>query len=313
MIKVRNLKACYKTIKGDVEAVSDINIDFEDNKIISIAGESGCGKSTLLKLLYGYVESPLYVKSGNITFDFHKDNTRFDINTAKKYWWKKISYVPQGSMSILNPVVKIKKQFLDVYDYRINKKDILNQIAEYFSALNLTADVLNLYPHQLSGGMRQRVLIALGTFFNPDVILADEPTTALDVVVQKDILELIMNVQRKQKNTIFFVSHDMGVHYQIADKMAISYAGKIVEYGDKETIFNNPVHPYTKMLINSLPRIGDSMKRSGISGRPPSLLNPPKGCRFAQRCLFATEKCKKTEPKFEEKEKGHLSACYLNK
>ena len=158
--------------------------------------------------------------------------------------------------------------------------------------------------------MRQRIMVAMATFFQPDVILADEPTTALDVVVQKSILLLLMNLQEKMQNTIIFVSHDMGVHYQITHKMLIMYAAKAVEYGDSETIFTQPLHPYTRMLINSLPTIGDEHTREGISGRPPSLWENLQGCRFAARCPQATELCRSQEPAFVEYRPGHFAACH---
>jgi peptide/nickel transport system ATP-binding protein len=158
--------------------------------------------------------------------------------------------------------------------------------------------------------MRQRIMVAMATFFQPDVILADEPTTALDVVVQKSILLLLMNLQEKMHNTIIFVSHDMGVHYQITHKMLIMYAAKAVEYGDSETIFTQPLHPYTRMLINSLPTIGDERAREGVPGSPPSLWEKLQGCRFAARCPLATELCRTKEPEFVEYRPGHFAACH---
>jgi len=171
--------------------------------------------------------------------------------------------------------------------------------------------VLEAYPFQLSGGMRQRVIIALATFMAPSLVLADEPTTALDVVVQKDILMLLMRLQKQFKNTMVLVSHDMGVHYQITKRMGIMYAGSMVEIGETERIFNDPVHPYTRMLVNALPRVGDTRPREGIPGRPPSLLNPPDGCRFAPRCPQATDLCRQTSPAFAEIADGHFAACHM--
>lgn len=167
--------------------------------------------------------------------------------------------------------------------------------------------------HQLSGGMRQRVIIALATFMSPNVVLADEPTTALDVVVQKGILKMLMRLQKQLKNTMVIVSHDMGVHYQITDRMAIMYSGSIIELGPTDAIFNDPIHPYTKMLVDSLPRVGDKSQKVGIPGRPPTLKNPPPGCRFAARCPHATDRCRQEIPEFIEVKPGRFAACHLLK
>jgi peptide/nickel transport system ATP-binding protein len=210
----------------------------------------------------------------------------------------------------MNPVVRIRQQFLDFLDPKQNKQEVLEQVRRYVKSLDLPPESLDAYPHQLSGGMRQRMMVAMGTFFKPDIILADEPTTALDVVVQKGILLLLMNIQEQMKNTILFVSHDMGVHYQISHKMLIMYAAKVVEFGDSEKVFSAPLHPYTKMLTEALPTIGDAHVREGVSGRPPSLWDKLTGCRFAARCPLATDICKTQEPPLAEHTPGHFSACH---
>jgi peptide/nickel transport system ATP-binding protein len=218
-------------------------------------------------------------------------------------------------MSSLNPVIRIRQQFVDFLDTKKNdpkqnNAQVLEKVRSYVKQLGLPPEAIDSYSHQLSGGMRQRIMVAMATFFQPDVILADEPTTALDVVVQKSILLLLMDLQEKMQNTIIFVSHDMGVHYQITHKMLIMYAAKAVEYGDSETIFAQPLHPYTRMLINSLPTIGDEQAREGIPGRPPSLWENLQGCRFAARCPLATELCRAQEPAFVEYRPGHFVACH---
>jgi len=174
----------------------------------------------------------------------------------------------------------------------------------------LPPEALDAYPHQLSGGMRQRIMIAMATFFQPDIILADEPTTALDVVVQKGILLLLKELQERMGNTIIIVSHDMGVHYQIAHKVLVMYAAKAVEFGDSVVVFESALHPYTKMLIESLPTIGDDQRRQGVVGRPPSLWEDLQGCRFAPRCPLATELCRTKEPPLRELQPGHWVACH---
>ncbi len=193
------------------------------------------------------------------------------------------------------------------------KEQTLARVAKYLEELNLSPDILESYPFQLSGGMRQRVIIALATFMSPNVVLADEPTTALDVVVQKGILKMLMRLQKQLKNTMVIVSHDMGVHYQITDRMAIMYSGSIIELGPTDAIFNDPIHPYTKMLVDSLPRVGDKSQKVGIPGRPPALKNPPPGCRFAARCPHATDRCRQEIPEFIEVKPGRFAACHLLK
>ena len=232
----------------------------------------------------------------------------------RKHWWEYISYIPQGSMSVLNPVIRIESQFFDAVPKSNNlkgKKNIRERVAAYLKELDLPVEVMRSYPHQLSGGMKQRVLVALGTFLHPQIVLADEPTTALDVVVQKGILLMLIELQQQMENTLVVVSHDMGVHYQISDRLAIMYAGKLVEYGPTAAIFNNPLHPYTQMLIQSLPRVGDRSQRVGISGRPPNLIDPPAGCRFSGRCPKVMDHCAHQEPALLQVDPEHFVACHL--
>jgi peptide/nickel transport system ATP-binding protein len=316
MLRLNDLRAYYETPKGVVKAVDGVTFDIRENEILGIAGESGCGKSTLLKILYGYIQPPLRIVSGKFEAEMKRDGEQVTLgpDELKKYWWQFISYIPQGSMSVLNPVVRIENQFFDAVakSHELKDKNVIRErVAAYLKELDLPVEVLKSYAHQLSGGMKQRVLVALGTFLHPQIVLADEPTTALDVVVQKDILLLLTELQARMKNTFVIVSHDMGVHYQVTDRMAIMYAGKLVELGPTDAIFNEPRHPYTQLLIQSLPRVGDERTRVGIGGRPPSLLAPPDGCRFAARCPFVMDRCRVQEPAFIEVEPDHYVACHL--
>lgn len=319
MLKIENLSASYKTIDGNVHVVKDVNFDINDNEIFGIAGESGCGKSTLLKTLYDIIEFPLEIDKGRVVLSGKKNGKPFSFESGniRKSWWNHISYVPQAAQSVLNPIVKLKNQFLDSIpeEDRKNetKQQTLDRVGKYLEELGLSRDVLEAYPFQLSGGMRQRAIIALATFMSPSVVLADEPTTALDVVVQRGILMMLTRLQKNLKNTLVIVSHDMGVHYQITDRMGIMYSGSFVELGKTEDIFNDPIHPYTRMLIGALPRVGDKSQKVGIAGRPPSLKNPPPGCRFAERCPQATELCRKDVPAFREIKPGRFAACHYLK
>jgi peptide/nickel transport system ATP-binding protein len=311
MIRLNNVVATYKTERGLVNAVDGVTLEIPDGCILGIAGESGCGKSTLMKVIYGDTGFPLSLSSGSVDYGFLDDQGNPVTNrNIQKFWFKRISYIPQSSMSSLNPVVRIRKQFLDFQEPSKNKAKVLAEVQSFVKKLDLPPESIDSYPHQLSGGMRQRMMIAMATFFQPEIILADEPTTALDVVVQKSILVLLMNLQEQMHNTIILVSHDMGVHYQVTHKMLIMYAAKAAEYGDSEEIFKRPLHPYTKMLINSLPTIGDDQAREGIPGRPPSLWEKLEGCRFADRCPLATAKCRAEEPEFVEYRPGHFAACH---
>jgi len=320
MLKIENLSASYKTIDGDIHVVKDCNFEIYDNEIFGIAGESGCGKSTLLKTLYDIIEFPLQIDKGKVVLSGTKNGKAFEFESGnlRKAWWNQMAYVPQAAQSVLNPIVRLKSQFLDSIPKEDRgsetKEQTLKRVGDYLTQLGLSPDILESFPFQLSGGMRQRAIIALATFMSPNLILADEPTTALDVVVQRGILMMLTSLQQKLKNTLVIVSHDMGVHYQITDRMGIMYSGSFVELGPTEAIFEEPIHPYTQLLIAALPRVGDKTQKEGIPGRPPSLKNPPDGCRFAARCPYATDLCRKDVPAFEEILPGRFAAChYLKK
>jgi peptide/nickel transport system ATP-binding protein len=217
MLKIDHLSTSYKTIDGNVHVVKDVNFEIFDNEIFGIAGESGCGKTTLLKALYDIVEFPLEIDAGKVILSGEKNGKTFSFESGKirKTWWNNISYVPQAAQSVLNPITRLKSQFLDSIPKADRKNETeaqtLARVANYLEELSLSPDLLNAFPLQLSGGMRQRVIIALATFMSPNVVLADEPTTALDVVVQRGILMMLMRLQKQFKNTLVLVSHDMGV------------------------------------------------------------------------------------------------------
>ncbi len=320
VLRIENLRAYYITslygIERKVRAVDNVSLEVLENEILGIAGESGCGKSTLLKTMIGLIKPPLTVLDGKILYKLNREeidiiSQKEEINNLK---WKVFSYVPQGSMSVLNPTRKIIKTFEDLLKvhFEINDKKEIRKISEeHLKALGLPSEVLNSYPHQLSGGMRQRVTIALSTILRPSVIIADEATTALDVVVQRGVIQLLKKIQSEFKNSIVIVTHDMGVHANIADRIGIMYAGKILEIGSAKDIFKNPLHPYTKYLIESLPKIGDKSLRKSVPGAPPSLINPPTGCRFHPRCNMVMEICKKEVPALVDVKDGHKVACFL--
>jgi peptide/nickel transport system ATP-binding protein len=225
-----------------------------------------------------------------------------------------ISYIPQGSMSVFNPVLKIKGTFADFIGSHVpgqSREEIFELARKRILELGLPQNVLDVYPHQLSGGMRQRVTIALAASLNPRIMIGDEPTTALDVVVQRGVIQMLKDIQKSLKNTIILVTHDMGVHANIADRIGIMYAGKIVEEARAGQIFAQPLHPYTQFLINSLPKFGDKSMRDSVPGSPPSLADLPNGCPFHPRCPHVKEICRRQMPDFSHQGEDHKVACWL--
>ncbi|MFN8443996.1 MAG: ABC transporter ATP-binding protein [Caldilineaceae bacterium] len=322
LLEVKDLRAYYQTevygISRTVRAVDDVSLELLSDEIYGVAGESSCGKTTLIKVLSGTIKPPLKVETGSVIYDFGSDKvdmlhaSQADLRVNVR--WKEISYVMQGSMSVLNPVRRIMRTFEDIVDTHQgipDKRAFLEKTREHVRTLGLPPDVLNLFPHQLSGGMRQRVAIALATVFHPSLIIADEPTTALDVVVQRGVLQMLKDIQSESKNTVLLVTHDLAVHANVADRVAVMYAGRIVEEAPTQTIFNNPSHPYTQHLIHSLPMIGDRSTKASLSGAPPNLANPPSGCRFHPRCPFAMDRCRHETPKMLTLPDRHRVACHL--
>ncbi|MCC5957718.1 MAG: ABC transporter ATP-binding protein [Rhodobacteraceae bacterium] len=295
--------------------MDDVTMSIRRNEIYGIAGESSSGKTSLIKTFAAAIRPPLQIVGGSMTYRFGDKiidpyaATKAQVDAIR---WKNMSYIMQGSMSVLNPVRKIRRAFRDfaLRPMGLNERQFWLAVSQHLERLNLPERVLNSYPHELSGGMRQRVTIALATVCRPQFIIADEPTTALDVVVQKDVLAMIRDVQREIGSSVVFVTHDMSVHANIADRIGIVYAGRLVEEGPTRTLFTAPRHPYTAHLVASLPRIGDLSKKPSLDGRPPNLADPPKGCRFHPRCPMAVAKCATEVPPMETIGPDHRSACW---
>jgi len=318
--EVRNLRAYYVTstssVQRTVRAVDDISLQIHEGEVYGIAGESGCGKSTLLKVLLGMLTPPLTVVGGSV--HYRVDGRDIDVlalsdRDLRAMRWKVVSYIPQGSMHVLNPVSKIRNTFRDFIaahkpEWSAHTDE---HVRDYLDELGLPENVLDTYPHQLSGGMRQRVTIALATILSPRLVLADEPTTALDVVVQRGVIQLLEDIRTRMGSTLVLVTHDMGVHANLAKRVLVLYAGQVMEEADTVTLFEQPLHPYTQYLIKSLPRLDERSERVSIPGRPPALDNPPTGCRFHPRCPYAMDVCKTVAPRLEEITPGHRVACHL--
>jgi len=320
IVEVKDLKAYYHThaygVERTVKAVDGITLNIPEGEVYGIAGESGCGKSTLLKVLLGAHKPPLYVVDGTVRYlfdDAQIGTLSLDQNTLRELRWKQVSYIPQGSMHVLNPVRRIEDIFHDFVaaHQQVSKTESTQLTRTYLRELGLPEKVMAAYPHQLSGGMRQRVTIALATILSPKLIFADEPTTALDVIVQRGVIQILKEIKRREGSTFVLITHDLGVHANLADRIAVLYAGKLVEEADTRTILKKPLHPYTKFLIQSLPRLDDRTTRVSIPGRPPALDNPPDGCRFHPRCPLAVDKCRTVDPAMVTIQPGHRVACHV--
>ena len=294
-LDVKNLSAIYNTSKGNVHALENVSFSLNEGESIGIAGESACGKSTLglslIRMLLGGK-----IVSGQVYFD---DNSILDLQESefnKNYRWKKIAMVFQGAMNTLDPVFTIKEQFVEILKQHKFDGDYKKAISDGINSVSLNEDVLKKYPHELSGGMKQRIIIAMALLLKPNFVIADEPTTALDVLIQAQIINLLKKL-KKDGMSIMLITHDLAILSEIAEKIGIMYGGQMVEFGTSEDIFKNPKHPYTQALLESIPRLhGDKPKY--IKGVPPSLLEPNSECRFIARCPMAMEKCKKDPPNF---------------
>jgi peptide/nickel transport system ATP-binding protein len=319
VLTVSNLRAYYRTaafgVEREVRAVDDVSLTIEAGEIYGLAGESSSGKTSLIKTIANAIQPPLQVLGGSVVFDFsgrRLDIHAIDARALAAIRWKHLSYIMQGSMNVLNPVRRVRHSFVDFAFRHISAPmpRFLQLVRDHLQRLHLAPEVLEAYPHQLSGGMRQRVTIALATLCRPEFIIADEPTTALDVVVQKSVLAMIHEIQRELGSSILFVTHDMSVHANLSDRLGIMYAGRLVEEGRTADVFRRPRHPYTAHLIASLPRLGDASPKQGLAGAPPSLADPPSGCRFHPRCPRASDDCRRQAPSMEWHAPGHRVACF---
>jgi peptide/nickel transport system ATP-binding protein len=331
ILTVSGLRAYYQTsafgIDREVRAVDDVSFHVGVNEIYGLAGESSCGKTTLIKTIAAAIRPPLKVVTGTIIFNFpgtfnfpgsfnfpgrRVSVTEVDAEALADTRWRHLSYIMQGSMNVLNPVRRIRHSFVDFAFRHVAKPmpEFLDIVWAHLARLQLEPEILDAYPHQLSGGMRQRVTIALATVCRPAFIIADEPTTALDVIIQKDVLAMIREVQRELGSSLIFVTHDLAVHANLSHRLGIMYAGRLVEEGRTADVFRQPRHPYTSHLISTLPRIGQIAPRSALDGTPPNLADPPAGCRFHPRCPLAMDVCRRQNPPMTEQSPGHRVACF---
>ena len=294
LLSINGLFCKYPSSNGPVYAVDDVDFELDFGESLGIAGESACGKSTLglslMKMLSGGKSTGQVIFDGDSLLDIPK--SQFD----DKFRWKKISMIFQGAMNSLDPVFTIEQQFIEIlkqHNFDGNSNEL---ILDSIHSVNLSDDILKKYPHELSGGMKQRVIIAMALILKPKFVIADEPTTALDVLIQAQIMNLLKKL-KKNGMSFMMITHDLAVLSEIADNIGIMYGGQMVEFGSSKEIYKNPKHPYTQGLLESIPTLKGNIPKY-IPGTPPSLLDPPTECRFIERCPLAIEKCKKLPPKF---------------
>jgi len=311
-LQVENLRVHYQTLQGNVQALEGVTFNIADGEIMGLAGESGCGKTTLGYSLI-HLTLPKKFIGGCVTLDSQLLPI-WDAEKMQAYRFKKVSIIPQYAMSAMNPTRKIGRMTLELLESRgIRFNDILPEFKRRLELVKLPQDVLNMYPIELSGGMKQRVVMVLSTLLNPSLLIADEVTSALDVSTQQAVAEMLVEFREREfVKSMIVITHDISILYQIADSILVMYAGRPAEKASTSVIINSPLHPYTRLLISSLPKSGvkySNQRLSGIPGNPPLLLDPPTGCRFKDRCPAAFAKCSQ-EPPFIEVKQGHQVACW---
>jgi peptide/nickel transport system ATP-binding protein len=307
---VRDLKVQYLTPRGPVRAVDGVSFAISPGEVFGLAGESGSGKSTIAHAVMRLLHPPAVITGGHVLF--HGDDILdMDQQELESFRWSEISIVFQSAMNALNPVMTIGDQIIDVFDthMRLPPREARDRAAFLLELVGIDPQRLDSYPHQLSGGMRQRAVIAIGLSLNPQLMIMDEPTTALDVVVQREILQQIDELKEKMGFSILFITHDLSLLVEFSTRIAIMYAGEIVEMAAAQELFSNPLHPYTQGLMNSFPALtGPKVKLSGIPGAPPDMVQPPSGCRFHPRCTRCNPIETQAVPRLREITPGHLVA-----
>ena len=312
-LRVENLTVYYDTPRGPVHAVEDISFYLRPQERFGLVGESGSGKSTMALTIMRLIKPPARVVSGNIWLD-DTDLVATPESRMKELRLSEIAMVAQGSMNSLNPVMRVRTQIgLGLRDHgiKLSKNELEEWIANLLSTVGLPPQVANMYPHELSGGMKQRVIIAIAISLTPRVIIADELTSALDVVVQRQVMETLGDVQAKIGAAVILVGHDMGLMAQFVERLGVMYAGRLMEVSPIRDIFRNPRHPYTQLLITSLPSTEVKGEFIGIPGLPPSLLNVPPGCVFHPRCPMAEDRCRTEVPVLRELQTDTWAACHF--
>lgn len=316
-LSIQNVSIAYGTRKGDVQAVRNVNLDLRAGESLALIGESGSGKTTLGLGIVRLLVKTARVTEGEILY--RRNGTEVDVlklsdKELRKFRWSECSMVFQSALNAFNPVLRVWDQMLDTAKAHgwTDRKAIRERALEMLRFVQLDANrVIDSYPHELSGGMRQRVLIALALLLDPQVVILDEPTTALDILTQRTIIELLRRMKEEQQFTMIFISHDLAIAAELADRVATMYAGKVIELGSSDDIFYRPRHPYTLGLIRAVPKVSGGFEELfSIPGSPPDLIDMPSGCKFHPRCPFASDKCKQQEPELETVGPDHTAACW---
>jgi len=313
VLDVKNLKVYYATPSGDVRAVDDISFKVYQREIIGLVGESGCGKTTTAMAILRLVQPPGRIVGGNIMLE-DVDIAKLNDAELRDFRWRSLALIPQGAMNSLNPVMRIKNQIGDAittHDGRKSGGELKERILNLLSLVGLPSRVYNMYPHELSGGMKQRVCIAMAIALNPPLIIADEPTSALDVVVQRVVAQNILEIKERLGVSMIIIGHDMGLMAQLVDRIAVMYAGHMVEIAPVKSTFAEPLHPYTQLLIESIPSIKERKPLKITEGLTHDLRNPPPGCIFQERCPHVMTVCRQVRPPLKEHKPNHLAACHL--
>jgi oligopeptide/dipeptide ABC transporter ATP-binding protein len=314
LLSLRDLSVKYPTRAGILNGVSNVDLDIYRGEVLGLVGESGCGKSTMGRAIMRLIQPPGYIDGGRIIFD-GQDLMTYSQEEMRDLRGQSISLIFQDPMTSLNPVQRVIDHIAEaiwVHEGKSSQESTRARAAELVDRLGITHERLDDFPHQLSGGMRQRVMIGLALALKADLIIADEPTTSLDVIVEAQFLDLLKELQHDYGLTILLITHNIGVVAEIADRVAVMYAAKLMELAKAQTLFDEPLHPYTRALLASVPNIklvGDDLKI--MQGSPPDLIDPPPGCRFHPRCSQAFERCAEETPPFEEIHPGHYAACWL--
>jgi len=313
MLEVRDLRVHYHTPRGAVRAVDGISFDLRAGERLGIVGESGSGKSTVALALLRLIKPPGRVESGEAWID-GVDLLTLPEKEMRRWRLATIALVAQGAMNSLNPVLRVREQIVDAlrdHDEGLTRAGTEARVRELLEHVGLPARAADRYPHELSGGMKQRVVIAIAISLRPKVIIADEPTSALDVVVQRQVIQTLRRVQEELDASIILVGHDMGLMAQVVDRLGVMYAGRLTEVSEVHAIFREPLHPYSQLLIASLPTLAHKASLTGIPGLAPSLLERPRGCSFRSRCPRAMERCASETPKLREVRSDRWVACHL--
>jgi peptide/nickel transport system ATP-binding protein len=298
LLEVDGLRLYFKTLRGDVKAVDDVSFKLGRGKTLGIVGESGCGKSSTANAIVRNLPRNVSRYEGRIFLEDVDLMLLNDVEFRSKIRWRRISMVFQGAMNSLNPVLKVGFQVAEplIIHKGLSREEALKNVEELFRLVGLSHDIVNRYPHELSGGMRQRAIIAMALTLNPDIVILDEPTSALDVSIQAQIMNLLKSLKRRLGISMIFITHDIALASDICDEFGVMYAGEIVELGSAEELLLSPKHPYTQKLLSSIPRLHSDKTPEFIPGSPPDLVNPPSGCRFHPRCPYVMDKCSSENP-----------------